>query len=132
MAHVNTAELLRRLRTALLRIDGIAESGSAFSEGDAFWVNGTQIAHFAGDDTIELRLTRREIAARRAELKSDHRVILRPSGADWMTLRFMSPRDVERIIELARVAATAHAPAPGAPAKPPPVGAALERRRRFH
>ncbi|MDP9235938.1 MAG: DUF5519 family protein [Chloroflexota bacterium] len=121
-----------RLRTALLRIDGIAESGSAFSKGDAFWINGTQIAHFMSDDTIELRLTRREISARRAQLKPDHRVVLRPSGADWMTLLFTSPRDVEWIIELARVAAAAHAPAPGVPAKPPPVGAALERRRRFH
>jgi Family of unknown function (DUF5519) len=121
-----------RVRTALLRIDGIAESGSAFSDGDAFWVNGTQIAHFKGDDTIELRLTRREISARRAELKSDHRVILRPRGADWMTVRFTSPRDVEWIVELARVAAAAHAPAHGVRAKSPPVGAALERRRRFH
>ena len=47
-----------RVRTALLRIDGIAESGSAFSEGDAFWINGTDSGDccaFSGGPFVESR-----------------------------------------------------------------------------
>jgi hypothetical protein len=32
-----------------------------FGDGRAFWVNGKQIAHFDGDDTIELRITARRL-----------------------------------------------------------------------
>jgi hypothetical protein len=40
--------------------------------------------------------------------------------------------DVDFVVELAERAAEAHLPAPGHMAKPPPTGAALARRKRFH
>jgi hypothetical protein len=107
-------------------------SPGTYYEEDAFWVNGKEVAHFHGEDAIELRLTKREIRVRRAELRADPRVDLRANASDWLTIRIGSMRDVPFVLELAEVAAAAHRPAPGIPSQPPPVGAALERRRRFH
>jgi hypothetical protein len=47
-------------------------------------------------------------------------------------LHFDSRDDVIFAARLAIAAADAHRPADGAPLKPPPEGAALEQRRRFH
>ena len=50
--------LAARARTCLLAIDGVVESGSAFTDGEAFWVNGKQVGHFVDDGVMQLRLTR--------------------------------------------------------------------------
>lgn len=123
--------LARRLRTAMLKIDGIIESPGIFGDGDAFWVNGKQIGNWRSDREIELRLTRPVIREHRQRLKDEPGVTLR-SSSDWVTLALESARDVSFAIELAELAAAAHRPAAGVPAKPPPLGADLERRRRFH
>jgi hypothetical protein len=116
----------------LLDIDGVVEGPSTFSDGDAFWVNGTQIAHLHDDDMIELRLTRQVWAEHRARLKSEARVRRRSPSSDWIDVRFAQRADVGFVTELAELAAATHRPADGSPSKPPPTGAALERRRRFH
>jgi hypothetical protein len=108
------------------------EGESMFAEKSAYWVNGREIAHFEGNDLIELRLTKAVIKERRTEFKADPRVELRPSGADWLTIRLKSPEDADFVLELARLAEEAHRSLPGVLAKPPPTGVELERRRRFH
>lgn len=120
------------LSAALCRIDGVAESDSAFSEGPGFWVNGIQIAHFEGASAIDLRLTRAEIRARRAQLRTDPRVTLRASSSDWLTVEFSGAADEVLVLELAEIAASAHRPAAGSVPLLPPTGGALARRRRFH
>ena len=121
-----------RLSAALCQIDGVAESDSAFIGGPGFWVNGKEIAHFEGEHALDLRLTRAEIRARRAELRADPRVALRASSSDWLTMEFRTPADEQFVLGLAEVAAAAHRPADGSTPLPPPGGAALARRRRFH
>ena len=124
--------LAERLRKLLLAIPGVVESPGVFSDGDAFWINGTQIAHWCDEYTLELRLTKKLISERREELKQDMRVTLRKSGSDWIMLRFDSRDDVIFAARLAIAAAEAHRPSDGMALQPPPTGAALERRRRFH
>jgi Luciferase len=121
-----------RLTDALCRIPGVVEAESAFKDGPAFWVNGTEIAHFESEHAIDLRLTRAQIRDRRARLRADGRVRLRASSADWLTVEFSSLQDEEFVCELAEVAAAAHRPAPGTTPLPPPAGPALQRRKRFH
>ena len=122
----------QRVRRGLLGIDGVIESPGNFTDDDAFWVNGKDIAHFHGKNAIELRLTKAEISARRSELRDDPRFELRRGTSDWITVRYASLRDVALVLELAKIAVAAHCPPAGVPARLPPVGAALERRRRFH
>ena len=121
-----------QLRDALAGIDGVVESESAFQDGLACWVNGTEIAHFEGEHAIDLRLTRGQIRARRDQLRADPRVILRSSSSDWLTVEFRSAADEAFVIELARAAAAAHRPTDGSPARLPPTGGALARRKHFH
>jgi hypothetical protein len=126
-----TAVMTESLAAALCGIDGVVEGESAFRPGPGFWAGGKEIAHFDGPDAIDLRLTRAEIRARRAELRADPRVELRASSSDWLTITVCSPADEEFVIGLAAVAAAAHRPPHGA-APAPPTGADLARRRRFH
>ena len=121
------------LEALLAEVHGVEVGGSAFSTGAGYWVNAKEIAHFDADNLVDLRLTRTEIRARRAELRQDDRVQLRKStSSDWLEIRVMTPADVEFVVALAQVAAAAHLPAGNEPPKPAPSGPDLERRRRFH
>ena len=128
----NSEPLAQRLRKLLLAIPGVVESPGVFGDADAFWINGTQIAHWRDPYTLELRLTKKLISERRKELKQDTRVILRKGSSDWLMLHFDGRDDVIFAARLAIAAADAHRPAPGVPLKPPPTGGDLERRRKFH
>jgi hypothetical protein len=131
-AAARLAGMTDRLAAALCRIDGVAESGSAFSDGPGFWVNGKEIAHFEGPSALDLRLTRAEIRARRVQLRADPRVTLRSSASDWLTVEFGTAGDEAFVLDLAEIAAAAHRPPDRTAPLPPPSGVALDRRRRFH
>ena len=73
------------IRDLILRSGQVAEMPSRFKDDDAYWLDGREIAHFEGDQVLDLRLTRSVISARRDALKSDPRVELR-SGSDWVTV----------------------------------------------
>jgi luciferase-like monooxygenase len=124
--------MANRLREALCQVDDVIESESAFKDELAFWANGKEIAHFEGDHAVDIRLTRRQISARRAELRADPRVVLRPGSSDWLTVEFHSEEDERFVVGLVEIAAAAHRPADGSTAAPPPQGSDLARRRRFH
>jgi hypothetical protein len=108
------------------------EGDSAFSDGKAYWVDAKQVAHFVRPGALELRLTKPVICELRPALRSDPRIGLRSGSSDWVLVRVSTDADVEFVSSLARRAAAAHAPARGAVPRPPPAGADLERRRRFH
>jgi hypothetical protein len=103
-----------------------------FADGLAWWVNAKEIAHFHAGGEIEIRLTKAVIREQRAELRTDERVTLRPGTSDWLTVKVETKRDVDFVVGLVEQAAAANRPPPGEMAKPPPTGAALARRKRFH
>lgn len=111
-------------------LDGVAAGEGAFTPGPALWVGAREVAHIDADGALDLRLTRRVLSQRRAALRADGRVRLRPSGSDWCEVVVATPDDVAFALEL--VAAAVAANLATAPPGPPPSGAALERRRRFH
>ncbi|MGH2609206.1 MAG: luciferase family protein, partial [Tepidiformaceae bacterium] len=111
---------------------GMLEGESVFSEGTAYWVNGTEVAHFIDGDRMELRLTKPVIRGMRAGLKADSRVELRSSSSDWIIVLVRHGGDFAFVVDLAQRAVAAHLPPDGAAPKLPPTGADLERRRRFH
>jgi hypothetical protein len=121
-----------RLTEALCQIPGVLEAASAFKDGQGFWVNGKEIAHFESEHAIDLRLTRQQIRDLRADLRADSRVQLRASSSDWLTVEFSALEDEELVCQLAEIAAAAHRAVPGTTPAPPPTGQDLQRRRRFH
>ena len=127
-----TADHRHILEALLAAIDGVAVGESAFGSGDGYWAGGKEIAHFDAEDVVDIRLTRAEIRARRTDLRADARVTLRASSsADWLEVRVCTADDVEFAAALVEIAAAAHRGAPGQ-VGPPPRGADLARRRRFH
>ena len=129
-----TDRRIQKLWRDLGKVDGFAEGASIFSDSDddrAYFVNGTQVANVE-DDHLGLRLTRRVISAHRPELRAHASVDLRRSGSDWIVVHIASPADAQLALRLATFAADAHRPADGSPLRPPPEGAELARRRRFH
>lgn len=124
--------LARKVRRGMVAIDGVLESPGIFGADDAFWVNGKEIGYFTdGGAVLGLRVTKREISARRSALEEDDRVTLK-SSSDWLHIQLSGPRDVAFALELTEVAAAAHRPSSGKPVALPPQGAKLERMRRFH
>jgi hypothetical protein len=111
-------------------LDGAALGEGAFGPGPAVWVGTREVAHFDHDRTLDVRLTKAVIRARRAELKPDNRVSLRKSSSDWLEVTIGSQSDATFALGLVQDAVAANRPT----AKPglPPTGAALARRRRFH
>ena len=122
-----------RLWRKLAKVDGVHEGASIFGETDddrAFFVNGKQVVGEIHGE-LEIRVTRAVISANRAWLKVDPRVELRKSS-DWLTVHLNGPTDDELAVQLATLAAVAHAPSAGETVKLPPTGSDLARRRRFH
>lgn len=103
-----------------------------FRAADGFWCNGKEIAHLDAPGVLDLRLTRQVIRELRTELREDERVRLRGSASDWIEVRLSCRADVDFALRLAERAADAHRAPPGTTPKPPPRGADLDRRRRFH
>jgi hypothetical protein len=123
--------LQQELWERLLAVPGMLEGGNSWGDGPALWVDAKQVANFTRDGAIELRLTRKGIRDRRDALMGDPRVTLRGSS-DWVTVAFRSEHDFELVVDLARGAVAAHLSADGSPPRPPPEGAAMERRKRWH
>jgi hypothetical protein len=125
---------LRRAWKAIGALDGVELGVNVWGEHEddpAYWVNAKQMANPVGDDELAVRLTRKVISRERARLKADERVTLRGSS-DWLGVVVRKPADVALAVELASLAAEQYRPPPGVPSKPPPTGADLDRRRRFH
>lgn len=110
--------------------DEVALGEGAFAPGPALWVGRREVAHFDDEDTLDVRVTKAVIRARRDELRADDRVTLRGSGSDWIEVSVAT--DGDRAWATALVADAIEANRPTAPPGTPPSGADLERRRRFH
>jgi hypothetical protein len=93
----------------LVRADGVHEARSSFADRLALWVDGTEVAHWDEHETLDIRLTRAVIRARRQELRADPRVRLRrSSSADWLEIGVRSPGHQAFALELLQVAMAAH------------------------
>jgi hypothetical protein len=147
-ALVATRVSATKVWAALATVDGFDEGASVFSDNDrdrAYYVNGTQVAHTEADGTsaprpratpthLALRLTRKLISADRDRLRANARVERRSKSSDWIMIDLVgaTDEDLAEILYLAEQTASAHRASPGTPTKPPPDGADLARRRRFH
>ncbi len=120
------AELFKRLR----EIPGAVVGEGAFAPGEAIWVGRREVAHVDADGTLDVRLTKAVIRARRDELRRDPRLRFRAGQSDWIEVDFANQGDIDFAVDLVEDAIAANAPT--APAGAPPTGAELEGRRRFH
>ena len=86
-----------KVRAVFLALPDVEEHPSQFSERDAYFIGGREIAHFHEDDVIDIRTT---------------------SRGGWVKVAFKNARDVAAISELAVAARTANVAAGRALARP--------------
>ncbi len=101
-----TERLKDALIARLLALPDLELRPSRFGGAEALWLGRREVAHFHGEAELDVRLTRAAIRARRAELAADPRVTTRGSS-DWLAFRFAAPDDLERALELVRLACQA-------------------------
>jgi hypothetical protein len=126
---VDRDELIERLA----ELPGAVLGEGAFAPGPAIWAGRREVAHFDRDGMLEVRLTKGVIRARRVQLRADPRVRLRAGASDWIAvdLEAGDPTDASEVAA-ALIEDALAANLPTAEPGPPPTGAELERRRRFH
>lgn len=125
------ATLRDELRSRLLATDGVLPGGAVFGGLEGFWIDAKLVAEVMDATRVQLRLTKPLIRELRPRLEGDARVELRKTS-DWVTLRLRTKADAAFAGELIGLAAPLYAPAPGTASRPPPSGADLEKRRRWH
>ena len=125
---------LKRTWKALASVEDFEIGENIFGGEDdpAYWVNATQVANLVGEEGLALRLTRKVISAHRPGSRPTNASISAERRRLDRTCKITKPADTTLAVELAELAADAHRPADGSPCKPPPMGADLARRKRFH
>lgn len=89
-------------------LKGVTAAPSRFGfHRPALWLGARQIAHARRDD-VEVRLTRGVMRRMRDELRADLRINMRQPGSDWIIVYLRRTSDVERAIELLRLAIRAN------------------------
>lgn len=125
--------LKQRVRKQLSSLDHVEEGDAIFDPSErGFFVDGRLVAEFAGPNTIGVRLTWPLIRDRKKTFVDDPRIDPIRSGTDWVTVQFRRANDLALVATLVELAAQQYLPPPGQPLRPPPTGADLDRRRRFH
>jgi hypothetical protein len=91
---------------AALRLPGTEIRPSRFTGEPAVWAHGREILHLHHAREIDLRLGKREIAARREALRAHPRVTLR-KASDWLEVGFTARDHLAEVLELVAVAVRA-------------------------
>ena len=100
------AELERRLS----EIPGLTRrSPSRFGHGFAYYVGTREVAHFHGDERLDVRLTRPVIREHLSEGTLDPRVRTRGSSAEWVTVPLEAPTDLALAVSLLEEAVRSNA-----------------------
>jgi Family of unknown function (DUF5519) len=97
------------LERKLLKIPGLARHDSRWGHGHAYFVGDREVAHFHGDERMDVRLTKEVIRLRTSEHGFDERVRTRGPSAEWATVRVAEARDVPLALSLVEEAVRAHA-----------------------
>jgi hypothetical protein len=97
------------LERKLLEIPGVVRGPSRYGHGAAYRCGIREIAHFHGEERMDIRLTREVIRLRRAEGGFDRRVRTRGPSADWVELLVTSADDIQIAIHLVEEAVRANA-----------------------
>jgi len=96
------------LERLLLSIPGLTQGPSRYGHGSAYRAGTREIAHFHGEERLDIRLTREEIRRRKSEGGFDKRVRTRGPSSDWVEIRVSSVRDFALALSLVEEAVRAN------------------------
>jgi hypothetical protein len=87
----------------------VARRPSRWGHTHAYFVGDREIAHFHGDQRIDVRLTKERIRELVSEGAFDERVKTRGPSAEWVAVRVAGVRDLALALFLVREAVHANA-----------------------
>jgi hypothetical protein len=88
------------LETRLQRLPFLTRRKSRFGDSHSYFLADREIAHFHGDERMDVRLTRERIRELRSDGALDPRIKTRGPSADWATVRVVEERDISLAVEL--------------------------------
>lgn len=97
--------LKQKLLQSLAVVEGLTAEPSPVSGGTALFFRGREFAHFHNDHELDLRLTKKVI--RSLGLSHPTGSVHHPTrstSSPWIELRFNTDSEVERVVELVKVA----------------------------
>jgi hypothetical protein len=89
------------LERRLVVIQGVVRRPARRGRGHSYFVGEQEIAHFHGEERMDVRLTRERIQQRLAEGGFDPRVRTRGPSADWVAVRVVEAPDLPLALSLA-------------------------------
>lgn len=92
------------LERRLTQISGLVRHRARRGRGYSYFVADREIAHFHGDQRMDVRLTREKIRKRISERPFDHRVRTRGPSADWVAVRILELHDLRMAVALVKEA----------------------------
>jgi Family of unknown function (DUF5519) len=92
----------------LAEIAGVVRRADRRGHGYAYYAGDQEIAHFHGDERLDVRLTRDGIRQRRSDGGFDARVRTRGPSAEWVAVRVMGEQDFPLVISLVQEAVRNH------------------------
>lgn len=98
------AGLERRLQDLPL----LTRRKSRFGDSQSYFLADREIAHFHGDERMDVRLTRERIRELKADGALDSRVRTRGPSADWASVRVSDAGDVPLAVQLVEEAIRAN------------------------
>jgi hypothetical protein len=98
------AELERRLQALPL----LTRRKSRFGDSQSYFLADREIAHFHGDERMDVRLTRERIRELKADGAIDSRVHTGGPSADWATVRVIEEGDLAFAVQLVEEAIRAN------------------------
>ena len=97
------------LEQRLAEIPGLKRGPSRFGHESAYFAGGREVAHFHGEERMDVRLTRERIRERASEGGFDERVRTRGASADWVEVRVTRRQDFPLALSLVEEAVRANA-----------------------
>lgn len=89
-----------RLEKELRGLPSLRQRVSRFGDSKSYFVADLEVAHFHGDQRMDVRLTKERIHELRDEGSLDVRVHTRGRYAEWASLPLLDERDVALAVEM--------------------------------
>jgi hypothetical protein len=107
MRPIKPSELKTELIERILSEPLIEFKKSKFSTAPAFFVGKKEIAHFHGNDELDIRVTKPVIKREKFLVAGDKRVRQERQNSDWLQFKFKGEKDLQAAYDLVLKAATA-------------------------
>lgn len=97
------------LESRLAEIPGVVRRPARRGHGHTYFAGDREIAHFHGDERVDVRLRREWIRRLKAEHALDERVRTRGPTADWVAVNLRAADDLMLVVSLVREAVRTNA-----------------------